>query len=112
MAVVAEPPPAQSEGPHDPKGDQPARRALASQTPHYSSLARTALRRHQPEVGAGCPNGARPVLCGGCTVMRIPTATSTQRTRCSACSPAPSPGVTAAYGDIDEFQLPLRSDRA
>src|SRR5207245_5108640 len=30
-----------------------------------------------PEVGAGCPNGARPVLCGGCAVMRIPTATST-----------------------------------
>src|SRR5438132_6689423 len=78
MAVVAEPPPAQPEGPHHPKGDQPARRALASQTPHYSSLARTALRRHQPEVGAGCPNGARPVLCGGCTVMRIPTATSTR----------------------------------
>src|SRR5438445_10570460 len=78
MAVVAEPPPAQPEGPHHPKGDQPARRALASQTPHYSSLARTALRRHQPEVGAGCPNGARPVLCGGCAVMGIPTATRTQ----------------------------------
>jgi len=34
-----------------------------------------------PEVGAGCPNWARPVLCGGCAVVRIPTATSTHHAR-------------------------------
>jgi hypothetical protein len=27
-----------------------------------------------PRLGAGCGNAARPVLCGGCSVMGIPTA--------------------------------------
>src|SRR5262245_59036770 len=33
--------------------------------PHPSSLARSALRRQTPKVGAGCSNWARPDLCGG-----------------------------------------------
>src|SRR6516164_2683309 len=32
------------------------------------------LRRQTSKVGAGCGNAARPVLCGGCPVMGIPTA--------------------------------------
>ena len=34
------------------------------------------LCRHTPEVGAECPNGARSVLCGGRSVMSVPTAIS------------------------------------
>ena len=33
------------------------------------------LRRQAPEVGAVCGKAARTVLCGGCSVMGIPTAT-------------------------------------
>src|SRR5262245_49639238 len=36
--------------------------------------ARSALRRHTPEVGAVCPNWARTDLCGGREVTRVPTA--------------------------------------
>ena len=32
------------------------------------------LRRQIPEVGAECPNWARSVLCGGRSVMSVPTA--------------------------------------
>jgi hypothetical protein len=49
-------------------------RRLASRSAHPSSLARSALRRQTPKVGAGCPNRARPDPCGGCPVMGIPTA--------------------------------------
>src|SRR5262249_57995167 len=43
---------------------------------HPSSLAPRALCRQEPEVGAECPNGARSVLCGGRSVMSVPTAIS------------------------------------
>src|SRR5262249_24395303 len=49
-------------------------RRLASGSAHPSSLARSALRRQTPKVGAGCSNWARPDLRGGCAVMCIPTA--------------------------------------
>ena len=39
-----------------------------------ASLAECALRRQTPEVGAECPNGARSDLCGGRSVMGVPTA--------------------------------------
>ena len=42
-----------------------ARQRLAPQAADPSSLARGALRRQTPEVGAECPNRARPDLCGG-----------------------------------------------
>src|SRR6266516_8052483 len=34
------------------------------------------LCRHTPKVGAECPNWARSVLCGGRSVMSVPTAIS------------------------------------
>jgi SRSO17 transposase len=37
-------------------------------------LATIALRRHAPEVGAECGNSARSDLCGGRSVMGVPTA--------------------------------------
>src|SRR5215471_12663525 len=39
-----------------------------------TSLARSALRRQTPKVGAGCSNWARPDPRGGCPAMGIPTA--------------------------------------
>src|SRR5208283_1660524 len=39
-----------------------------------ASLAKCALRRQTPEVGAECPNWARSDLCGGRSAMRVPTA--------------------------------------
>jgi RNA-directed DNA polymerase len=51
-------------------------RSLAPQTAHPAPLAGPTLRRQIPEVGAGCGKSARPVLCGGCPVMGIPTAIS------------------------------------
>ncbi len=37
--------------------------------------AKPALRRHTPKVGAVCGKAARTVLCGGRSVMSVPTAT-------------------------------------
>src|ERR1700680_4580681 len=54
--------------------DQAVGRRLASETAHPSPLARAALRRQTPEVGAVCPNWARTDLCGGREVTRVPTA--------------------------------------
>ncbi|WP_347340277.1 reverse transcriptase domain-containing protein [Bradyrhizobium cytisi] len=51
-----------------------AHRSLAPQTADPSSLATIALRRHAPEVGAECGNSARSDLCGGRSVMGVPTA--------------------------------------
>ena len=51
-------------------------RTLAPQASHPSSLARCALRRHTPEVGAQCPNRARWDLCGGRPATGVPTAAS------------------------------------
>ena len=60
---------------HDDMGaDEEVGRRLASKTPHPSSLAERSLRRQAPEVRAGCPNGARPDLCGGTPAMVFPTA--------------------------------------
>ena len=55
-------------------GPKDAITAGRPRTAHPSSLARPALRRQTPEVGAGCSNWARPDLCGGCSAMSIPTA--------------------------------------
>jgi hypothetical protein len=53
-------------------------------------MAERALCRQTPKVGAGCPNWARPVLCGGRSEMSVPTAnaaaqspTATQRFGCT-----------------------------
>src|SRR6201987_6171991 len=42
-----------------------------------ASLAKCALRRQTPEVGAECPNWARSDLCGGRSAMGVPTANIT-----------------------------------
>ena len=42
--------------------------------PRAMASARAVLRRHTPEVGAGCSNRARPDLCGGRPAMDVPTA--------------------------------------
>src|SRR6266700_5555856 len=55
--------------------DEEARKRLAAQTACPTSLAKRTLRRHTPKVGAVCPNRARTVLCGGRSVMGVPTAT-------------------------------------
>jgi hypothetical protein len=65
---------AQSEGPHRVGPDQQARGPVATKAGHPSPVAQPALRRQTSKVGAGCGNAARPVLCGGCPVMGIPTA--------------------------------------
>jgi hypothetical protein len=43
-------------------------------TANPSPLARCALCSQTPKVGAVCPNRARPALCGGREVTRVPTA--------------------------------------
>src|SRR5206468_36843 len=53
-----------------------ARRRLAANPSHPSSVARAALRRQIPEVGAQCVNRARWDLCGGLPAMGVPTAIS------------------------------------
>src|SRR5690348_3292856 len=54
--------------------DQQARGPVATKATHPSPVAKPAFRRQTSKVGAGCGNAARPVLCGGCPVMGIPTA--------------------------------------
>src|SRR3984957_11832249 len=54
--------------------DQAVGRRLAPETSNPSSVAREALRRQTPKVGAVCPNWARTDLCGGREVTRVPTA--------------------------------------
>src|SRR5258706_8423472 len=64
----------QSKGPNDVGPDQEDRRRLAPTTSNPSSLARAALCRPSPKVGARCVNCARRDLCGGYRVTGIPTA--------------------------------------
>ena len=68
-ATAAEP-----EGLDDLGADQAVGRRLAPATTNPSSVAREALRRQTPKVGAICPNWARMDLCGGREVTRVPTA--------------------------------------
>src|SRR5215831_15744600 len=49
-------------------------RRVAPENAYPPSLAQRALRRQSPKVGAACPNRARTDLCGGCSVMGVPTA--------------------------------------
>src|SRR5207302_2702382 len=65
---------AQSKGPLDVGTDREAGSRLPSQTPHPSSLAKRALCRQTPKVGAVCGKAARTDLCGGRAVMDVPTA--------------------------------------
>jgi hypothetical protein len=53
------------------------------------SLAKPAIRRHSPKVGAVCGKAARTVLCGGRSAMSVPTATCARKlARSAGASPA------------------------
>ena len=78
-------PATQSEGPHDWARMLTARRRLPPATPHPSSLAEPALRRHPPKVGAVCGKAARTALCGGRPVMGVPTAIAKRNHLNSGC---------------------------
>src|SRR6266404_9043915 len=65
---------ARPEAPHDVAADREARRPMAPQTAHPPPLAKPTLRRQTPKVGAVCGKAARTVLCGGRSVMCVPTA--------------------------------------
>src|SRR5271165_1810072 len=56
--------------------DDEAGERLAPETNHPSSMAERSLCRQPPEVGAVCGKVARTVLCGGRSVMSVPTATN------------------------------------
>ena len=75
QTLAAGPQPTQPERtPHLGTDDEAGGR-LAPQTANPSSLAQPAIRRHTPKVGAVCGKAARTVLCGGRSVMSVPTAT-------------------------------------
>src|SRR5262249_35553832 len=85
-------------------------RSLAPQTRHPSSLAPTTLRRQPPEVGAVCGKAARTVLCGGRSVMGVPTATVAKpiidpRDAMGFAALYPSYGETSAGLDPDQFAV-------
>src|SRR5918994_4343544 len=74
LALAAFAPAAQSDRRYRVDPGSEASRRLPPETEDPSSLAQRAGRRHAPEVGAGCPNWARPDLCGGHEATRVPTA--------------------------------------
>src|SRR5215204_3073642 len=59
--------------------DEAADWRVASPTAHTSPLARQALCRLIPKVGAVCGKAARTDLCGGPLAMEVPTATTAVR---------------------------------
>src|SRR5829696_644740 len=96
---------AQPEGWVDVGEDRVHRQRLAPEAAHPSPLAAAAFCRQTPKVGAGCPNGARPDLCGGRSAMSVPTAIQTSyEDRCvklvlfRAGRHRPSPCVLASMG--------------
>ena len=61
------------------------------------SLARAATRRPSPEVRAVCGKAARPDLCGGCEVTRIPTATQRRPSPGRSQMPAPASSMRRCW---------------
>ena len=72
--MAARAPAPKPEGLHDVGEDARDHRPLAALATHPPSLASNTFRRQTSKVGAGCLNWARPVLCGGRSVMSVPTA--------------------------------------
>ena len=64
----------QPEGSHPMESDRMYRGCMVASTPYPSSMAWHSLHRQIPEVGARCVNCARRDLCGGHSVMGVPTA--------------------------------------
>src|SRR5271166_1045843 len=65
------------EGLHDVGENARDHRPLAALATRPPSVASNTFRRQITKVGAGCLNRARPVLCGGRSVMSVPTAIDT-----------------------------------
>ena len=77
--------------------DDAAGERLAPETDHPASLAERSLRRQTPEVGAVCGKAARTVLCGGRSVMSVPTAYGRRQAKAGAISRCKSgPGKAVA----------------
>src|SRR3954447_15151951 len=66
--------PAQPEGVRGVGADGETGGRISPQAPYPSSLAKCAVCRQIPKVGAECGNPARSDLCGGTGVTRFPTA--------------------------------------
>src|SRR3954452_24571497 len=66
--------PAQPEGVRGVGADGETGGRISPQAPYPSSLAKCAVCRQTPKVGAECGNPARSDLCGGTGVTRFPTA--------------------------------------
>jgi hypothetical protein len=69
--------PAEPEGIRGLGADGEAGRRISPKAPCPASLAKCAVRRQTPKVGAECGNSARSDLCGGRSVMTVPTANLT-----------------------------------
>ena len=72
--LAAHAPAAQPEGRRDVGVNGADRQCVAPATSCSSSVAKRAVCRQTPEVGARCPNWARRDLCRGGSAMGIPTA--------------------------------------
>ena len=93
--VAAYAPAAQPEGRNDVGADRENGRRLAPETQDPSSVAKRALRRQTPEVGAVCPNWARSDLCGGMPAMAFPRRHG--RRPCSLAFSAKSVSVRSVF---------------
>jgi hypothetical protein len=101
-SLAPDAPAAKPEGPDDVGADGEAGGGLATEPPHPSSLAEPAVCRQTPEVGAVCGNPACTDLCGGRSVMGVPTA-----------NPEPTPtGRRSAVGRTARGQLRHNPRRA
>src|SRR5664280_498146 len=70
-------------------------------------MAERALCRQIPKVGAGCPNWARPVLCGGRSEMSVPTANAAGRRRPAAAERLESEAQPMAAGSLGLWTVPI-----
>src|SRR5271166_5045126 len=73
--------PAQPEGVCGVGADGETGGRIPPKAPYPSPLAKCAVCRQTPEVGAECGNPARSDLCGGTGVTRFPTANTTRKHR-------------------------------
>src|SRR6516165_2429589 len=72
------------------------------------SVRKEKLRRQIPKVGAECPNWARSVLCGGRSVMSVPTAISNIRARAMYLRCRDNSPRLGLNGPLETFPFELR----
>src|SRR4051795_12618130 len=87
--LAMRPAPAQPTGSHDLEEHGSAGRSLAAHASDIPPVAVSALPRQTPKVGAVCGKAARTVLCGGRSVMGVPTAIQVGRSLVLAYLPGP-----------------------